>query len=176
MRMVLEVLAPCVEDSDDANLGTEVLAIGGNGGQGLGHSFEQQSVDLGLVLVGHRADHGRKREHEMKIRHRQKLGFARRKPRRRIAPLALRTVPIAARIISDADVRTVLAALDMTAQRGSATDLDPRVTLFPHPHARARAARPPTQPAARERAARASEPPAHQPARPAGPPPARAAG
>ncbi len=126
MRMVLEILPPCVQDGDDADLGAEVLAIGGNGGESLGRCFEQQSVDLGLVLVGHRADQGRKREHEMKMRHGQKLGFTRRKPFRRSPPLAFRTVPITAGIIGDAGVCTVRAALNMTAQRGSATDLDCR--------------------------------------------------
>jgi hypothetical protein len=33
MRMVLEVLAPAVQDSSDANVGTEVLAIGSNSGR-----------------------------------------------------------------------------------------------------------------------------------------------
>jgi hypothetical protein len=33
-------------------------------------------------------------------------------------------MPVAARIVSDADVRTILTALDMTAERGSATNLD----------------------------------------------------
>ena len=47
----------------DADVGTEVLAIGGNRGEGLGRSLKQQSIDLGLVLVGHRADRGRKCEH-----------------------------------------------------------------------------------------------------------------
>jgi hypothetical protein len=122
--MVLEVLAPCMQDGSDADVGTEVLAIGGNRGQGLGRSFKQQSIDLGLVLVGHRADRGRKREHHMKIRHREKLSFVHRKPCHRSRPLAFGAVPIPAGIIGDARVRTVLAALDMTAEGGSATNLD----------------------------------------------------
>ncbi len=69
MRGVLEGLAPCVQDGDDADFGAEVLAIGGDGGEGLGRSLEQQSIDLGLILVGHRTDRGRKLEYEMKVRH-----------------------------------------------------------------------------------------------------------
>ena len=68
----MEGLAPCVQDGDDADFGAEVLAIGGNGGKGLGRSLEQQSIDLGLILVGHRTDCGRKLEYEMKVRHRLK--------------------------------------------------------------------------------------------------------
>ena len=66
---MLEGLAPCVQDGDDADFGAEVLAIGGNDGEGLGRSLEQQSIDLGLILVGHRTDRGRKLEYEMKVRH-----------------------------------------------------------------------------------------------------------
>ena len=126
VRVVLEVLAPGVQDCDDADVGAEVLAIGSNGDQRLGRSLKQQPVDLGLVLVGHRADHGRKREDEMKIRHRQKLSFARRQPGRRGSPLTFRAVPVAAGIIGDAGVRTVLAVLDMTTERGSAAYLNRR--------------------------------------------------
>ena len=52
VRVVLEVLAPCVQDGDDADVCTEVLAIGSNGDQRVGCSLKQQSVNLGLVLVG----------------------------------------------------------------------------------------------------------------------------
>src|SRR6202035_3991569 len=48
------------------------------------------------------------------------------KPCRRSRPLAFGAVPIAAGIIGDACVRTVLAALDMTTEGGSATNLDCR--------------------------------------------------
>ena len=56
----LAVPAPTCAGCSDADVGTEVLAIGGNRGEGLGRSLKQQSIDFGLVLVGHRADRGRK--------------------------------------------------------------------------------------------------------------------
>ena len=43
--MVLEVLAPGVEDGQQADLGPEVLGIGGELQQGLGGGPEQQAVD-----------------------------------------------------------------------------------------------------------------------------------
>src|SRR5439155_21462643 len=55
MRMVLEVLAPSVQHSGDADVGAKVLGIAGNGGERLGCGREQQSVELGLVLVGDRS-------------------------------------------------------------------------------------------------------------------------
>ena len=66
---MLEILAPCVQYGDDADVGTEVPVIGRNGDQRVRRSLKQQPVDLGLVLVGHGADYGRKPENEMKIRH-----------------------------------------------------------------------------------------------------------
>src|SRR5256885_9159153 len=60
MRMVLEVLAPAVQDSSDANVGAEVLAIGGNGGGGFGCGREHPPITVGLFLVCVRTDSGRR--------------------------------------------------------------------------------------------------------------------
>jgi len=103
-----------------------VPAIGRDSGQRLGRSLEQQSIDLGLILVGHRTDRGRKLEYEMKMRHREQFGFARRQPCRRSRPLAFRASPITAAAVGDDRVRAVLAAFDMTTERGGATNLDCR--------------------------------------------------
>jgi D-alanyl-D-alanine carboxypeptidase len=75
-------------------------------------------------VVSHGPDRGRKREHEVDVRHRQKLGCAGRTRRVRSRPLAFWAMTVAAGIIGDPDMRTALTALDMTAQRGGATDLD----------------------------------------------------
>src|SRR6516162_3785006 len=122
MRMVLEVLAPAVQDSSDANVGAEVLAIDGNGGERFGCGREQQSIKVGFILVGDRADCGRQREHYVEVRHRQQFGLARCKPCRSGRPLTLGTVPIAAGVIGDARVGTVFAALDMPAWACGAPD------------------------------------------------------
>ena len=102
------------------------LRIGGDGGQRLGRGREQQAVDLGLVLVGDGADRGRQREHDVEVGDRQQLGLARLEPGLRRPPLALGAVAVAAGVVGDARVRAVLAALDMTAERRGAADLDRR--------------------------------------------------
>src|SRR5262245_19673607 len=64
MGMVLKVLAPGVQDGGEADVGTEVLGIGRDGGERRGCGCEQQSVELGLVLVGDGAERGWQREHD----------------------------------------------------------------------------------------------------------------
>ena len=44
--VVLQVLAPGVEDGQEADLGPEVLGVGGDLPQGLGGGPEQEAVDL----------------------------------------------------------------------------------------------------------------------------------
>ena len=80
MRMMIEVLAPGVQHGGEADIGAEMLGVGGDRGEGLGGGREQQAVDLGLVLVGDGADRCRQREHDMEVGHRQQLGLARRQP------------------------------------------------------------------------------------------------
>src|SRR5262249_61777467 len=92
MGMVLEVLAPSVQHSGDADVGDKVLGIAGNGGERLGCGREQQSVELGLVLVGDRSERGWQREHHMEVRHWQEFSLARRHPFPSGRPLALRAV------------------------------------------------------------------------------------
>jgi len=92
----MQVLTPCVQNGHDADIGSEVLGIGSNDGEGFGGSLEQQAIDDRLVLVGDPAKHRRQLEHQVKIRHGKELGFARRKPCRCRLRLALSAVPVAA--------------------------------------------------------------------------------
>ena len=50
MRMVLQVLTPGVEHGDKADLGAEMLGIGGDCAQRFSCGPEQNGVDRGLVL------------------------------------------------------------------------------------------------------------------------------
>ena len=56
VRMMEQRLAPRVEDGEEADLGAEVLGIGGDRAQGLGGGVEQDVVDRRLVLVGDGGD------------------------------------------------------------------------------------------------------------------------
>ena len=65
-----------MQHGGDADPGAEALGIGGDGERRLGRRLHQQVVDHALVLVGDVAQLARQRVHDVKVRHRQQLGFA----------------------------------------------------------------------------------------------------
>ena len=97
VRVVIEALSPGMQDSGEADVGAEVLWIGGDSGESLSRGREQQSVDLSLVVIRDGADLCRQSEDDVEVGYGQQLGLARLKPGLRRPPLALRTVPIPAR-------------------------------------------------------------------------------
>ena len=113
-----------MEHGENADAGAEMLGIGGDGEHGLGRGLEQDAVDCGPVLVGYIGDLSRQREHDVEVRHRQQLGLALGEPFLGRRPLALRAVPVAAAVVGDDGVRTLLAACDMAAERCRAAVLD----------------------------------------------------
>jgi hypothetical protein len=50
MRMMLEVLAPTVEHTEETDVRSEMLGVGGNLQQSLGAGAEQEIVDDFLIL------------------------------------------------------------------------------------------------------------------------------
>jgi len=54
--MVMEVLTPGMQHHDHAELGTEVLGVGGDGAQRLGRCAAQDGIHHGLVLEGDLGD------------------------------------------------------------------------------------------------------------------------
>lgn len=86
--MMGERLPLGVENGDKAEFATEMPGIGTDGLERLGHGVEQDRVNLRLVLVSDRRNLGWHRKHDVKIRDRQKVSFARGDPsltRRRLA-------------------------------------------------------------------------------------------
>ena len=135
VRVVGHRRAPAVEHGGGADASAEVLGIGGDRQQCLGGGAEQEVVDDRLVLVGDRGDLGRQREDDMEIADRQQIGLAGREPILRRRPLTLGAVAIAARVVGDAAVAAIFAALDMPAERGRTALLDRRHDLeLPQAH------------------------------------------
>jgi hypothetical protein len=72
-----QCLAPSVQDGGEADLGTEVLGIPGNGLERLSRRLEQKDVANLLVLVGNGGDLLRQGEDHMKVLDREQIGLAR---------------------------------------------------------------------------------------------------
>ena len=126
VRMVGQRRAPGVQHGGQADARAQMLRVGGDGGQRLRGAPEQEVVDGGLVLERDRGDRSRQGEDDVVIGSRQELRLAVFEPLPRRGRLALRAVAIAAGIVGDPLVRAVLAALDVSAERGRATGLDRR--------------------------------------------------
>jgi hypothetical protein len=126
VRVVRQRRAPSVQHRGEADSGTEVFGIGGDGDERLGRGLEQDVIDDRLVLVSDIADRGRQREDHVVVGHGQQLGLAIGEPLLRRRALALGAMPIAAGVVSNARVRTILAALDMPAESRRAAALDGR--------------------------------------------------
>jgi len=113
-----------VEHDGGADARAEVLGIGGDREQRFCRRAEQQVVDDSLVLIGDRSDLGGQCEDHVKIADRQQIGLAGRKPILRRCALTFWAMAIATLVVGDAAVATILAALDMPAERGRAALLD----------------------------------------------------
>ena len=110
----------------EANASTEMPRVGRNRGQRLGRGLEQKIVDQRLVLVGDIGDGDRQCEHHVEVWHRQQFGFALSKPLTCSSALTLWAVSIAAGVVGNGGIGTILAARDVAAQRRRAAALDGR--------------------------------------------------
>jgi hypothetical protein len=70
VRMMMKVLPPCVQHCGEADVGSKMPGIGGNGGESLGRGLEEQSIHFGLVLIRYRTDCARNGENQMTISNR----------------------------------------------------------------------------------------------------------
>ena len=113
-----------MEHGGETDLGAQVLGVGGDREHGVGRRFEQEIVDHGLVLVGDVGDRRRQCEHDVEVGHRQQLGLALGEPLFGRGALTLWAMPIAAAVVGDDGVRTVLAPRHMTAERHCAAAFD----------------------------------------------------
>ena len=102
VRMVRQRLAPSVQNGEAANPRSEPAVIGGQRGHGLDHGLEQDRMDGALILEGDGRDRRGQREYDVEIGNRQQFGLPIGQPLRPRRPLALRAMPIAARVVGDA--------------------------------------------------------------------------
>src|SRR6266853_3658383 len=126
MRMMGHRRAPGVEHGGEADAGAQVLRVSADDEQRLGRRAEQQIVDHRLVLIGDRGDLGRQCEDHVEVVDRQQIGLAGGEPILRRRALALGTMPVAARVVRDPAVATILAAFDMATESSRTAALDGR--------------------------------------------------
>src|SRR5271166_3873682 len=129
MRVMGQRRTPGVENGGEADAGAQMFGVGGDRGQRLRGGPEQEVVDGGFVVERDGADRGRKSEDDVIVGNRQKLRLAVFEPLPRRRSLTLRAVAVAAGIVGDARMGAVLAALDVSAERGGPATLDRRHDL-----------------------------------------------
>ena len=125
MGMMQQLLAPGMQDGDEADLGAQVLGIGGDGAQGLGAGVEEQIVERGLVLKGDGRDRlGHGKDDVEILDPVEQLGLAIFEPLRAGERLALGAGAMATTVIGDALMAAAVALLDMATEGGGATAFD----------------------------------------------------
>ena len=113
-----------MQDSEKADLGTQVPGIGGDGAQRLRRGAEQNTVDRSLVLTGDGGNLFRHGEHDVEILGIEKFRTAILKPFGAGQRLALRAVAIATGVVSVALMAALIALFQMAAERCGSTKLD----------------------------------------------------
>ena len=115
VRMMRECLTPSVKNGQEPDLAAEVPGIGSDGLERCRDGIKKDGIDHRLVVEGNLGDFGRHREHDVEIRHRQKIGLTVGKPPFARCTLALGAMPIATAVERHAGMRAILTSLDMTS-------------------------------------------------------------
>ena len=122
--MMLQVLAPSVEDGEKADLSSEMLGVGGDPTKGLGGGLKEEAVDHPGVLQGDRVERRGESEDDMEVFDGEQLGLACLHPVGGSGGLALGAVAVAARVVGDLLMPAPVTRLDVPAQRGGPTGGD----------------------------------------------------
>jgi hypothetical protein len=99
--MVVQLLAPGMEDRQKANVSAEMHGISRNGQQGVGHGLEEEGIQGTGVLEGEPMERVGQGKDNMEIGHLEELTLPGRQLGRLRRPLTRGTVPIAAGIVTD---------------------------------------------------------------------------
>jgi hypothetical protein len=121
MGVMVELLAPGVQDGQEAKLRTQMLGIARNVQQCLRHALKEEAIEHTRVLQGQGTQRVGEREDHMDVRHMEHLALPGREPGRLGCTVALGTVTIATRVVTDLLVTTLVALGLMAAEHGRAT-------------------------------------------------------
>jgi hypothetical protein len=106
-----------------------MLGVAGDCDQHFGGHVEQQAVDHGLVLVRDVGDGRWQREDHVVVLHRQQIGLPGVEPALGGTALALRAVPVPARVVGDLVGTATVATQNVTPQCRAAALFDGRHDL-----------------------------------------------
>jgi hypothetical protein len=99
MRMVHQVLSPCVQHGQEADLRAQVLWVSGDSAKCFRRRPEQDVLNHGLVLEGDDLDLRRYREHDVEVGHVEQFRLTILQPPGSCETLAFWTVPVPARVV-----------------------------------------------------------------------------
>ncbi len=120
---MLQFLSPGMRHAEQPNVGTQVLGIASDLKECGGTGAEEQFLEQPLVLLHQGRQLMRQREDDLEVGHGQQFGRARDQALGACVALALRGVPVAARVTGDGLVSAAGASIAMAAERGrEATD------------------------------------------------------
>ncbi len=119
--MVLQPLAPRVEDHQPADVATKALRIARDLEQGLGGGVKQQVVHHALVDERETGERLRHREDDVDVADWQELLLASRHPRVPRRGQTLRAMPIATAVVREGRLRALVTAIAVPTKRGGAT-------------------------------------------------------
>ena len=112
MKMVVELLIPCVQDTDKAKLAAQLVFP--NAQQRLGDSFEQKCEHHGFVVQDNDVELVGQCKDDVKVADRKQFFFAGLDPSFSGYLLAFGAMPVAAGMVDNAFGAAMAAALDMT--------------------------------------------------------------
>ena len=124
MGMMPQILPPGVQHGKEADLGAEMLGVGGDGGEGFGGGGEENAIDRPRVVEGQSGNLFGQSEHDMEILDRQQFGLPRFEPFCPLCVLTLGTMAVAAGVVADPGVVAMAALFDVAAQDGGAAGFD----------------------------------------------------
>src|SRR5665213_2417137 len=99
VRMMLELLVPCVQHAEKSDLGTELPGVAGDFKQRLGAGPEQQGIHLALILQRKRRKLPRQCEDHMDIACEQQFFLSRCEPAVACISLTFWAMPVSARVV-----------------------------------------------------------------------------
>ena len=124
VRVKLQVRPPRVEDSEESDLGSEMLRIRRDGSQCLGSHTEEDAKDQIFILVSDGGDRLWHCKDDVKIADLQEFSLSVLDPLRACETLTFWAVPIPAAIETVPFMPALIATFEMTAECGCAAHLD----------------------------------------------------